>query len=174
MWRGGDRIVRKKKVEKGHTLIHLDTFDRLIENSTSALFEESIALRAKVNHFYTLDRQFNDFFDDIANNICCKLVSNSPNRICKRNKINRQLLNARPKKTSKNGDIRNRGGGKKKILTLYLVRSASRVETGFLSAAGTFFSASDIGVGWRVGVLYAHAQHTYTRTYDKSSHSQIG
>jgi len=114
MWRGGDRIVRKKKVEKGHTLIHLDTFDRLIENSTSALFEESIALRAKVNHFYTLDRQFNDFFDDIANNICCKLVSNSPNRICKRNKINRQLLNARPKKTSKNGDIRNRGGERKK------------------------------------------------------------
>jgi len=41
-----------------------------------------------------------------------------------------------------------RGGGKKKkTLTLYLVRSASRVETGFLSAAVTLFSASDIGVG---------------------------
>jgi len=72
----------------------------------------------------------------------------------------------------KEGEIR--GGKKKKKLTLYLVRSASRVETGFLSAAVTLFSASDIGVGWRDGVLYVHAQHTYTHTYDESSHSQIG
>jgi len=74
----GRQDRKEKKSRKRHTLIHLDTFDRLIENSTSAPFEESIALRAKVNHFYTLNRQFDDFFDDIANNICCKLVANSP------------------------------------------------------------------------------------------------
>jgi len=61
----------------------------------------------------------------------------------------------------KEGEIRE-GKKEKKKLTLYLVRSASRVETGFLSAAVTLFSASDIGVGWRDEVLYVHAQHTYT------------
>jgi len=58
----------------------------------------------------------------------------------------------------KEGEI----GKKKKTLTLYLVRSASRVEAGFLSVVVTFFSASDIGVGW--WGFYIHTR-THIRTH---------
>jgi len=112
------------------TFGHFDTLDRLVIHGASTLFDELVALDAKIEDaralYDQLDEPFHRDVDDISRSL--------PSSIITHGEPNNETM------------MRKRGKHSMGIRTLYLVISASAVERGFSEAAGagTVFSESDM------------------------------
>lgn len=69
-----NRKTYRKVNRKTHTLGNFYALYGLVVNGSSALFNKFITFDAQIDHFGTLDTEFDELFGDLMDNICCCLT----------------------------------------------------------------------------------------------------